>query len=147
MTNGKLRRGGAGPSRISSVVSSPPRGWPTESRLRAACEPLERRLLLANIPGLYNTGTGVNGAALGDLSVDPHYRMSGPTWTDPVTGTSGSYPLDRTWVSEGSTARWIGPWDRRQYFDDPFYAFWGRQGQYRYNLQFDLSGFLRKTTQ
>lgn len=87
------------------------------------------------VPGLYNTGVDNSGTVLPQLSLEPHYTVSGPASiayvVPPVYNASLGWaweaaPAGSTWIGPNSTANTTSP--------DPV-------GIYHYSLQFDLTGF------
>jgi len=85
---------------------------------------------------IFNTGVDGNGDALGDRVLDPHWTLTtspDPTYNGPelYTVKSDEFPIP-PWIANTSDSMWICP---RQDATDV------ADGDYVYQLQFDLTGY------
>src|SRR3989442_6747888 len=96
---------------------------------------LARPAWAAPIPGLFNTGVGINGALLASGSVDPHYKLIesvDPAFPGPnarVLNDTG-FPIP-PWLANGPNSKWIAPQASQAVGNQP--------GDYKYRITFDLS--------
>lgn len=87
------------------------------------------------VPGLYNTGVNNAGTVLPQLSLEPHYTVSGPVSIAYVVPPTYNPSLGWAWLAAPAGSAWIGPNSTTSTTSpDPV-------GIYHYNLQFDLTGF------
>jgi hypothetical protein len=91
------------------------------------------------IPGIFNTGVDDNGVPLGDDVDDPHYHLLdiGSGALEDAT-VRNQFPIP-PWVPNDSTSRWIGPNDDVNFQAD------GPDGDYAYEILFDMTGLLPET--
>ncbi len=87
------------------------------------------------IPGLFNTGVGLDGIPLDDYDIDPHYQIiinPDSESPDAIIEDGTLFPIvDGPWIANSETSKWIGP-------SGDTIASAG--GDYRYRLTFDLTG-------
>lgn len=100
--------------------------------------------IIANIPGLFNTGVDGSGNALGDNVDDPHYALvADPSGLGDATVTDDNFPISGgpggggPWLANGPDFRWIGPADGGDAN--------GPAGNYAYRTTFDLTGLEAST--
>ncbi len=93
--------------------------------------------VLERVPGLFNTGVGVDGKVLADLQTDPHYLIV----TNAQDSASTAAPVEDStvfpivagpWVANTDASKWIGPLGETSA---------AAGGDYAYKLEFDLTGF------
>src|SRR3989442_11338289 len=97
---------------------------------------LARPAWAAPIPGLFNTGVGINGALLASGSVDPHYKLIESV--DPAFPGPNALVLNDTgfpippWLANGPNSKWIAPQANQGTGNQP--------GDYKYRIIVDLTG-------
>lgn len=98
------------------------------------------------VPGLFNTGVGLNCALIPDGGSDPHYLIltnpDGESLIPALAEDSTQFPIVAgPWIANSSTSKWIGP--RLNTSQAAGQALDGGAGPgiYVYRTTFDLTGF------
>lgn len=104
------------------------------------------RASAAPIPGLFNTGVDGVGATLPGGAIDPHYRLvesADANYPGPYVVVSDVIPAGY-WLPNTSVSKWISPAVDENY---PSLGTPHPDGNYRYRLTFDLTGYNPTTAQ
>lgn len=99
-------------------------------------------VVLNRIPGLFNTGVGIDGQLLPHGAVDPHYSLLiNPEDSGSMISLVQGIGIPGAWVANSATSSWIGPRANTSAAAGIPTDAGGGPGVYVYRTRFDLTGF------